>query len=140
MQPFKWTKAHSVFLPEVDAEHRNLYRMAEELHQSVVAGAEAALIQSQMQTLIATLDEHFAHEERLMKSARCESYAWHKQQHDTVRRKGKQLLAQLTANDGAAPEDFLEFLNHWFKDHMSLSDRMMGAHVRNHDRLHATVS
>lgn len=140
MQLFKWTKAHAVFLPQVDAEHRNLFRLAEELHHAVEAGAEATRIQADLQSLITTIDEHFSHEERLMKAAACESYQWHKQQHDTVRKKAKKLTAEFAAGDSSAPNAFLEFLSHWFRDHMALSDRMMGAQVRNRDRLHSNVS
>lgn len=140
MQLFKWTKAHSVFLPEVDAEHRNLYRLAEELHESVEAGARAPRIRNGMQALLDAIEEHFAHEERLMKAAACESYEWHKQQHNTVRKKGKRFLADFAAGGRDVPEDFLAFLAGWFRDHLALSDRMMGAQVRNSGRIRARAS
>jgi hemerythrin len=137
MQPFKWTKAHAVFLPEVDAEHRNLFRLAEELHHAVEAGADAAHIQNHVQSLVAGIEEHFAHEERLMRSAGCASYGWHKQQHDAARKKAKQFAARIAAGDAEAPHTLLEYLGRWLKDHMSLTDRMMGAQIRNHVRLAA---
>jgi hemerythrin-like metal-binding protein len=140
MQPFKWTKAHSVFLPQVDAEHRNLFRLAEELHHSIEAGAKAPRLQNEMQLLLEAIEEHFAHEERLMKAADCESFEWHKQQHNMVRKKGKRLLADLAAGDRTVPRNFLAFLAHWLCDHMALSDRMMGAEIRNSDRLAAKAS
>ena len=28
MQPFKWSKTNSVFIPEIDAEHKTIFRMA----------------------------------------------------------------------------------------------------------------
>jgi hemerythrin len=138
MQHFKWTKAHATFLPEVDAEHRNLFRMAEELHQAVHAGQETPQVQALMQSLIASIEEHFAHEERLMQAAQCESYEWHRQQHDTLRRKAKLFSEQLAAGDARAPVEFVKFSARWFKDHMSLTDRMMGAQLRNSERLAAT--
>jgi hemerythrin len=140
MQPFKWTKAHAVFLPQVDAEHRNLCRLAEQLQQTIASGARAPRIQSEIQSLLEAIEEHFAHEERLMKAAACESCEWHKQQHNTLRRKGKRMRAAFAAGDRDAPEDFLAFLAHWFHDHMALTDRMMGAQLRNRDRLAAKVS
>lgn len=139
MQPFKWTKAHAVFLPEVDAEHRNLYRLAEELQQSVDSHAQKTRIRNQLQSLTAALDEHFAHEERLMKASRCQSFDWHKQQHNTVRRQAKRSAKLFADGNAAAPVDFLAFLARWFRDHMALSDRMMGAQVRNRDRFSSTA-
>ena len=38
------------------------------------------------------------------------------------------------------PMEMLEFLSRWFKDHVGLTDRMMGAHLRNYDRLHAAAA
>jgi hemerythrin len=139
MQPFKWTKAHSVFLPEVDAEHRNLFRLAQELQQAMEAGAEAPRIQTLIQSLLGSIEEHFAHEERLMKSSGCESFDWHKEQHDTVRKRAKRFAQRFAAGDAAAAAELLECLAHWFKDHIGLTDRMMGSQVRNHGRLEASA-
>src|SRR3954451_15387639 len=140
MQHFKWTKAHAVYLPQVDAEHRNLFRMAEELHQAVCTGSEAARIPELARLLLVAIEEHFAHEERLMRSVACPEYDWHKLQHDTMRKRMDQLLDGLEEGDPVAPGRFLECLARWFKDHCSLTDRMMGSHVRNFERLHAAAA
>ena len=140
MQHFKWTKAHAIFLPEIDAEHRNIFRMAEELHQAVRASAEAARVQELTRPLAVAIEEHFAHEERLMRSVACPDAAWHKTQHDAARKKLGPLLAEIEAGDATAAGELIEFLGKWFRDHMSLPDRMMGAHVRNYERLHAVLA
>jgi hemerythrin len=138
MRHFKWTKAHATFLPEVDAEHRNLFRMAEELHHAVQAGQDTVRVRALMQSLMASIEEHFAHEERLMQAANCESYEWHRQQHDTLRKKAKGFFERFETGDVQALDAFVTFMARWFKDHMGLSDRMMGAQVRNSDRLQAS--
>ncbi len=140
MQQFKWTKAHAVFLPEVDAEHRNIYRMAEELQQAVRAGAEAARLQELARPLSVGIEEHFAHEERLMRAAACPDFTWHKGQHDNCRKRIAAALQEIEAGSADSAGDLVDYLGKWFRDHTSLSDRMMGAHVRNHDRLHAAAS
>jgi hemerythrin len=140
MQHFKWTKAHAVYLPQVDAEHRNLFRMAEELHQAVRTGSEAARLLELIRPFLAAVEEHFAHEERMMKSASCPDFAWHKLQHDTARKRAKAFAEDIEAGNTEAPMEMLEFLSRWFKDHVGLTDRMMGAHVRNHERLNAALA
>src|SRR5512133_2824514 len=127
MHHFKWTKAHAVYLPQVDAEHRNLFRMAEELQQAVRTGAETTRVQELIRPFLAAIEEHFAHEERLMKSASCPDSAWHKSQHDTARSRAKGFAEEIEAGDPAAPAALLEFVGRWFRDHVSLTDRMMGA-------------
>ena len=140
MQLFKWTKAHAVYLPQVDAEHRNLFRMAEELHQALRTGTEAARVRELVRPFVAAIEEHFAHEERLMKSAACPDQAWHKLQHDTARKRIKAFADDIEGGSLESPIEMLEYLSRWFKDHVGLTDRMMGAHLRNHDRLHAAAA
>lgn len=140
MQHFKWTKAHAIFLPEIDAEHRNIFRMGEELHQAVRAGSEAARVQELARPLAAALEEHFAHEERLMKSVSCPDAAWHKSLHDGARRRVAAVMAEIEAGNVEGAGEFIEYLGRWTKDHMALPDRMMGSHVRNYERLHAALA
>jgi len=135
MQLFKWKKAHEVFLPQIDAEHRNLFRLGEEIHGAIQAGADPDHIRGLLRSLEATTEEHFLHEERRMRAVQYSAYAWHKQQHDTARKRLKELSARIEAGDGKAPGELLEFLAHWLHDHTRLTDRMMGAHLRNQERL-----
>src|SRR5215831_10876853 len=140
MQSFKWTKAHAVHLAHVDAEHRNLYRMAEELQQAARAGAEVARILELARAMAAAIEEHFSHEERLMKSAACPDFEWHKSQHDVARKRVKQFLKDLEAGNAESTGELLDYLARWLKDHLALSDRMMGAHLRNYERLSAKLA
>ena len=137
MQHFKWTKAHAVYLPEIDAEHRNLFRMAEEIHQAARVGAD---VRELVRPLLAAIEEHFAHEERMMKAASTPDFDWHKLQHDTARKRAKLFAEEIEQGSTEAPIELLEFLARWFKDHVGLTDRMMGAHVRNYERLVAKAA
>jgi hemerythrin-like metal-binding protein len=81
------------------------------------------------------VEEHFTHEERLMEAAQCESYTWHRQQHDTLRKKAKQFVDEFEAGDLRAPAALVKFTARWFKDHTGLTDRMMASQLRNSERL-----
>ncbi len=140
MRPFKWNKGNNVFLPEVDAEHREIYRCAAELQHAVETGADQAGVEAAMESLAAVIQEHFAHEERLMKAAACPSYEWHRRQHQTALKQTKALLAAHTAGDAAAPGAYLEYLARWLKDHVSLTDRIMSAQVRNHSLVRSAAA
>jgi hypothetical protein len=72
-----------------------------------------------------------------MQSVKYPSYAWHKQQHDTARRRLKLFAPLVESGDAEATELFFEFLEGWLQDHTGLTDRMMAAHVRNYERSHA---
>lgn len=137
---FKWTKQQASFVPEIDAEHRAFYRLCDELQHAVTAGAGEERLNTIVHSIVASLEDHFSHEERLMRASRYPIFAWHKQQHDAVRRKMKELEASLARGDTGAPQELVEYLAHWLKGHLSLTDRMFGAYLRNFGRLHAVAS
>ena len=47
---------------------------------------------------------------------------------------------RVEAGESDALEMLMEFLAGWLKDHTSVTDRMMGAYVRNYERLHHAVA
>ncbi len=137
MPAFKWSESQSVHLPEVDAEHRNLFRLAADLKSALRKGAPATEIEEKLRGLFAEVEDHFTHEERLMRNARYALFAWHKGQHDTLRTRAKQFAKRIRAGERKAGAELLEFLARWLRDHMAVADNMMGASIRNYQRAHA---
>ncbi len=136
MRLFKWSKRHAVFIPEIDAQHQDIFRLADELRQAVVAGAPADRAQAILRELIARGEDHFAHEERLMRSTNYPGSAWHKRQHDTVRKRVNEFAPRIEAGERQAALLLLDFLSGWLPDHVRQADCMMAAHVRNYERAH----
>jgi len=137
MHPFKWTKARAVWVPEIDDEHRMIFRTADELNQAVLTDAPQSQVLEILHRLIGLADAHFTHEETLMRSYRYSSSEWHLQQHETVRKRLRQFVPRIEAGDHEAALLLLEFLAGWLKDHLSLADRMLGAYVLNRRRFQA---
>jgi hemerythrin len=140
MLSFKWSKAHAVYLPEIDAEHRNIFRMAEELQKAATAGADSERVLTLLRGVLTATEAHFNREERLMRSLQYPLYTWHKQQHDTVRKRSREVLKKFEAGEVGALEMLMGFLAGWLRDHTSVADRMMGAYLRNYERLHHAVA
>jgi hemerythrin-like metal-binding protein len=139
MRRFTWDTDHEVFLGQVDAEHRELFRIAGNLDRALNA-AVAEEVKAQLGLLVARAEEHFQHEEWLMQSSAYPSYGWHKQQHETVRRRLKLFIPLIQSGDKEASELFLEFLDGWLHDHTGVTDRMMAAYLRNYEREHGSSS
>jgi hemerythrin len=140
MSTFKWSSDHSIYLPEIDAEHRALYRLGDELHKALLAGADAVQQKRLMANLLESAEEHFRHEERLMRAMHYTAFAWHKSQHDAVRKRAKSAVTRMEKGDAAGAVEFLEFLSVWLRDHMSVADRMMGAYLRNYLRFNTSLA
>ena len=140
MSLFKWSGAYSVYLPEIDAEHRAIYRLGDELHRALLAGAKMAQVKPILANLLESEEQHFRHEERLLRAIHYSGFAWHKRQHDAARKRTKALAKRLEAGEMAAAGELLEFLSGWLRDHLSVADRMMGARLRNYLRFNTSLA
>jgi hemerythrin len=140
MSLFKWSGAHSIYLPEIDAEHRAIYLLGDELHKALLAGGDPVQLKPIAANLAETAEEHFRHEERLMRAMHYPSFEWHKRQHNAARKRMKALAKGIESGDAAAAGELLEFLSIWLRDHMSVADRMMGAYLRNYLRLNTSLA
>ena len=130
----QWSNEISVFSPEIDAEHRELLRVAEDLRQAVCGGADAAQASQKARALLAEMEDHFASEERQMKSAHYSGVGWHKGQHDGIRKRGAALEEAAAHGDRKAVLEFVKYLREWLVGHVAVADRMMASHMRNHER------
>jgi hemerythrin len=136
MRHFRWSKENEVFLAQIDAEHRELFRVADELEHAIAAGGPAHRVKTLLHSLVTHAGDHFSHEEWLMQSTAYPSFGWHKEQHETARRRLKLFVPLIEGGEIEAIELFFEFLSGWLEDHTSVTDRMMAAHVRNYERAH----
>lgn len=138
MRGFAWSAEYEVFIAQIDAEHRDLFQIAAGLEQAIEEKAPPADVRQYLDAMAAHIEDHFSHEEWLMQSVAYPSYAWHRQQHETARRRLKLFVRLIEAENGEATDVFLDFLAGWLHDHTTVTDRMMAAYVRNYERAHAT--
>jgi hemerythrin len=140
MSLFKWSESNAIYLPEIDAEHRSLFLIGAELEKALQGRTTPEKFRAILRNLLAHTEEHFQHEERLMRAGGYPSYEWHKRQHDTVRKQAKSMVRRIAGGDTDAPSLLLEFLAGWLRDHMSLTDRMMASYLRNYEREHQRMA
>ena len=140
MRHFQWSSAHSVYLPEIDAEHRELFRLGKEVQQGLDSGTDLANLRPTLANLLHSIESHFKHEERLMQASHYSAFAWHKKQHDAVRWRVRRLARRIQAGNVDAARELLAFLGEWLNTHAQVSDRMMGAYIRNFLRFNTALA
>jgi hemerythrin-like metal-binding protein len=133
MPSSKRAKPHSVYIPNIDAEHNRISQDMDELSRTVAAGGEPHEV---LQDLIEDMSAHLAGEERLMRDSAYPSYAWHKHQHDAARKRLKQFAERIDGGESGAVCEMVDFFRLWLRDHTGLHDRMMAAYLRNFGRAH----
>jgi len=129
-----------VFVTEIDDEHKEIFEAASNLQKALISQSPLQEISKLMQRLVSSVSAHFAHEERLMRGARYGSVSWHKKSHDAARRRVGQFAARVERGDAEAGRELIEYLTSWLHDHTSMADRMMGAFLRNQQRLMCKVT
>ena len=134
MPKYEWTgEQHAVHVPQVDDEHRALFGLCGDLERAL-EGAPPGEVESIVDKLMARTAEHFAHEERQMRTAGYAHYAWHQRQHHAARARITRLERRIRSGDREAAAELLQYLEGWLNDHIAIADRMLGAFLRNHQR------
>lgn len=132
MPILSWSHQHSVFDPEMDAEHQEIFLRVAGLQKSPPSGRPE--LAEKCTGLIAEIIQHFSHEERLMRASRFPGYSWHKGQHDTLRKRVALLLPRVSNGEPDACKELVETLAEWLDRHTGVTDRMMASHLRNRSR------
>ena len=138
MGPFHRSGGYAVFLSEIDAEHKAMFKLVDELAAALHSRARGARGRA-LEALVAYLERHFAHEEGLMRESRYDALEWHKGQHDGARRKIKRLIRRIEEGDRKAGAELIEYLANWLRSHVLVTDRMMAAYLRNYARARAAL-
>src|SRR5579863_4387878 len=135
MSSLDWSTSHAVFVPEIDDEHKEIVEDLSRVQQALAGNAPSSEIRKLTQRLALSIAGHFAHEERLMRAARYESLRWHRQQHNAARKRVRQLVLGMEQGEPNAGLHLVEYLTDWLHMHTRLADRMMGAFLRNQERV-----
>jgi hemerythrin len=134
VRSLQWTEQDSVYVPEIDDEHRAMFQCTQNVHSAVVAGEKPEEIMGRVERMSAAMNGHLRHEERLLRSARYPAFDWHKRQHATGRARLNEVAEFAQSGDRDAILHSLESLACWLRDHTGVTDRMAGSYLRNHQR------
>lgn len=123
----EWNEELSVGVQAMDADHKNLVGILNELHEGIVSGADRKALGFVMERLILCTKDHLAREERLLAQAGYPDADDHHKVHDLVI--GKVLIAQANFRMGSTAvltEEVMLFLKDWISDHILGSDKDYG--------------
>lgn len=134
VRSLRWSDQYAIHIPQIDTEHQEMFRIADEMRQALLAGDRTSRLALLCRRLAVQANTHFAHEERLMREAEYPAYAWHERQHRTARSKMSAFERDLHRGEWQPMLESLEVLVCWMRDHVSVADRMVGSYLRNYWR------
>lgn len=124
----EWTSSLAVGVAPIDAQHRELFRMARELTEAVEAGRADTEIDRVLEFIERYVHIHFALEERVMNSRRYPGYDQHKAEHEAFLGETQAFRRRLAT--GASRRDIALALSArlttWLTAHISQTDRALG--------------
>jgi hemerythrin len=124
-----WSDDYSIGVPEIDAQHRRLVEMLNELHESMLRGDGHEVVHEILSGLVQYTRAHFAAEERLMQSVNYPDYTAHKGEHERLTLKVVEYQAKQGPGEVTRSLDVLWLLWDWVQEHISGRDKAIGAYV-----------
>ena len=125
-----WRKDYEVGEARLDAEHRCLFQLINEyhdLHDDGMSPREHARV---LNRLIAYAEEHFQHEEALMRDAGYPRLESHQTMHSALVTSVFAINERLAADVSGARAEILSFLKRWLVEHVVKSDMDIGDFMR----------
>lgn len=123
MATITWNPMMSVGVPLLDADHRTLVGLINDLHHSVGDDEEYATLGSVLKALQEYADHHFAREERVMEICRYPSLEVHRRMHQRLSQQVSDLKNGYDSDRTAVrAKDCLDFLHKWLIEHICSTD------------------
>jgi hemerythrin-like metal-binding protein len=129
-----WNDSYKTGNGTVDQEHRMLFALVNEFHDAVVSGRGKDVLLPTLTRLADYTVNHFAHEERLMLSARYPGYPAHKKAHDELTTKAKQIIVDYRGGKLVLTMTLSRFLADWIANHINTADMAMITWVQRKSR------
>jgi len=132
MGQFAWTPEYATGNAQVDAQHKNLFAMVNELHEAIVGGKHKDVLGPTLEKLAKYTVEHFSHEQKLMLEKGYPGYTAHKAKHDDLTKQALDIINKYKSGEITLPLTISRFLNDWISHHINEEDKKMIAWVQSH--------
>ncbi len=119
----EWDEKYDTGIKVIDSQHRRLFMLTNQLHESIMDGKSYDTLDKIFQNLIDYTIKHFSDEERLLLIYDYPQYKEHKKGHSDLTKEMRELFIQFKT--GALPAASLKvkkFLLTWIIDHILNSD------------------
>lgn len=118
-----WGAMFEVGVREIDAQHRRLFDLANQLADAVRVGKGQEVLAEVLAELVRYTQTHFAFEEQLMAQHHYPAAPEHRQQHQELVQQVTAFKQRLHAGDQQVVGEALQFFTHWLSRHIMNTDR-----------------
>ena len=115
-----WKDFYSVGDPSLDAQHKQIIGVINELYEAMQQGKDRAVLKPITDRLLQYTLAHFEHEEQIMQEHEYPDFTQHTALHDKIRQKTIDLREHVSLVTG---HDLLRFLKDWWVGHIQGCDK-----------------
>ena len=130
MSLFQWSETYSVGNAEIDAQHKKLFQLAEDLYTAMTAGKGKQILSQTLNSLISYTKGHFASEERLMQRYNYPEYPAHKAEHEKLTAQVVAFQSDFNAVRAVMSIDLMHFLKNWLAHHIGKIDQKVASYIK----------
>jgi hemerythrin len=124
MALFQWNSEYSVGISRFDSQHKRLIELLNQLHEGMRAGYGRKVLLNLLHALQDYTQHHCAEEELAMAFYRYPQAAEHRAEHDELRARIAQYLAEFEANKlNKIDVEMVNFVLQWLTQHIMGVDR-----------------
>lgn len=129
MSFIEWSEELSVGIASIDAQHRQLVGMINELHDAMRGGRGREALVAIFDAMLKYTSYHFGHEEKLFQLHGYTGGDAHKREHEQLVKDALALKQRFERGDLVITIDTLDFLNDWLRKHIQGSDKRYSAYL-----------
>jgi hemerythrin-like metal-binding protein len=126
----KWSFTFESGHPGIDAQHKQLINIINQLDATARSGNRLAESRHAMKALIEYVKEHFSYEEALMRRHGYPESDRHQAEHIGFAEKLGSYDLQLKGNPQFDPNHLLSFVRNWLINHILKTDKQLGGFLR----------
>ncbi|MCO5111636.1 MAG: bacteriohemerythrin [Burkholderiaceae bacterium] len=130
MAYFEWGPDLEIDHGLIDADHRQLVELVNELHTATSQGQGQEVVASVMERLITYTRQHFAREEQGMEAAAFPGLAAHREKHRAITAQLQALADRQAAGSITVASQLSSLLRDWLSLHIRRSDRELVAFLK----------
>jgi hemerythrin len=132
MEHFAWKDQFSVQIPEMDEQHREFFRLLNQIQQyNSQNERDSSFLDNLFRELFAYVLGHFEEEEKLLEMTGYEGLALQKKQHQYFRDQLELFRKQNMEGSRVVSQSVLNFMRDWFLNHILETDKNYGHYFKN---------
>ena len=125
-----WDDSMSIGVPEIDAQHKRLFHLANDVAATLERGFDKQAVQRDLGILCNYAVEHVASEEALMDMDAYPEYDLHVSEHMQCTTKALDFLEAFAEDKNVDMAEFLQFVTFWIRDHILNVDQGLSVFLR----------